>query len=71
VRTKRSVALSLNALAAGSTRTEAAPIFAVLAEEPVFAEIARDAHARYLADGRLENEADARSLHQWLTRASS
>ena len=68
MRTKRSVALSLNPFAAGSTRTEPAPIFAVLAEEPVFAEIARDAHARFLLHGRLENEADVHSLHQWLTR---
>jgi hypothetical protein len=54
MRTKRSLVALLDPLAADSNRTDSVPIFAVLAQEPVFGQLAREAHARFLASGRSE-----------------
>ena len=61
MRSKRSVVLSLDQLTA-EVRAESAPIFAVLADEPIFAEIARHAQARFLAYGRLDDAYFTRKL---------
>ena len=58
VRTKRFAAGSIDPFTAQATRADSSPIFAVLAREPVFEELARDAHAQFLAHGRFENIAD-------------
>jgi hypothetical protein len=58
VRTRRFAAGSIDPFAAHATRADSSPIFAVLAREPVFEELARDAHAQFLAHGRFENLAD-------------
>ena len=58
VRTKRFAAGSIDPFTAQASRADSSPIFAVLAREPVFEELARDAHAQFLAHGRFENIAD-------------
>jgi hypothetical protein len=68
VRTRRPVVYSTDPFSTGA-HAGSAPIFAVFAREPVFSEIARDAHARFLANGRLDNAADAGAFQEWLSRA--
>jgi hypothetical protein len=67
MRGKRFV-VSLDPIAAVSERADSAPIFAVLAQEPVFGQIARDAHAHMLTYGHAEDVVDI-SLRQMLARA--
>jgi hypothetical protein len=67
MRVKRGV-LSLDPLAVVSDPAESAPIFAVLAQEPVFGQIAREAHAHLLAAGNAEPVVD-QSIRQMLARA--
>ena len=49
MRTKRSLVALIDPLGADAHRADSVPIFAVLAQEPVFGQIAREAHARFLA----------------------
>ena len=67
MRGRRFVVSPMNGIAAVSDRTDS-PIFAVLAQEPVFGQLARDAHAHVLAYGTAEN-ADDVSLRQMIARA--
>lgn len=55
MRTKRSLVALIDPLAADSSRIDSVPIFAVLAAEPVFGQLAREAHARFLVRSRSEN----------------
>jgi hypothetical protein len=57
MRTKRSLVALIDPLAADSSRVNSVPIFAVLAAEPIFGQLAREAHARFLAHRRLEHVA--------------
>jgi hypothetical protein len=65
MRGRRSVVSSTEGIA--SDQSDSAPIFAVLAQEPVFGQIARDAHAHLLAHGTAENALEY-SLRQMLAR---
>ena len=49
MRTKRSLVALIDPLAADSSRVNSVPIFAVLAAEPIFGQLARESHARFLA----------------------
>jgi hypothetical protein len=69
MRRNRTFVLSTDPLADDSNRADAVPIFAVLAEEPVFGQIARDAQARFLMHGRHDNAVEVVSLQQLLTGA--
>jgi hypothetical protein len=65
MRTKRSGVHSLTTSAAD--RAELAPIVAVLAREPIFAELALETHARFLAQGYPDNT-DPMGFQQWIAR---
>jgi hypothetical protein len=68
MRTKRSFAVSIDPFETDSKRAVSTPIFAVLAREPVFQQIAHDAHARFLIEGSTDNLDDGVSLPEWLAR---
>jgi len=65
MRTKRSGVHSLTTSTAD--RAELAPIVAVLAREPIFAELALETHARFLAQGYPDNT-DPMGFQQWIAR---
>mgnify|MGYP003575954613 FL=1 len=67
MRGRRFVVSPIDGIAAVSDRTDS-PIFAVLAHEPVFGQLAREAHAHLLAYGTAENAVDV-SLRQMIARA--
>jgi hypothetical protein len=67
MRGKRCVVSSMDGIPA-SDRADSSPIFAVMAHEPVFGQLARDAHAHLLAYGDAEQAVDL-SIRQMLARA--
>ena len=54
MRTTRSLVALIDPLAADSSRVNSVPIFAVLAVEPIFGQLAREAHARFMMHSRSE-----------------
>ena len=68
MRTKRSGVHSFSPLASNSNRADSSPIVAVLAKEPIFAELALETHARFLAQGYPDSAADLMGFQQWVAR---
>ncbi|MGE5834785.1 MAG: hypothetical protein ACM4AI_09920 [Acidobacteriota bacterium] len=67
MRTKRYGVHSLTSPAADSNQADLAPIVAVLAREPIFAELALETHARFLAQG-YPDTTDPMGFQQWIAR---